>query len=236
MSITNELSKLLQGEGCNIYGFADLRILPAEARDNYDYGILIGLSYTKEAMIENKNHQPQRYYDEMGAINKRLPQLAILIAEFLESQSYAAHAKTPEAVRQEKTHVHFNTILPHKTVATLAGVGWIGKNAMLITKEAGSALRLVTVLTNAPLECGTPITKSKCPDGCMMCVNVCPGKAPKGSLWEVGMEREVFFDSEACYAAARKRCKETLNKDETICGLCMSNCPFTKAGLGMGGQ
>jgi len=232
MSLSRDLSELLRKEGCNIFGFADLRCLPSEHRFGFDYGILIGLSYTKEAMEENKNNKPQRYYSEMADINKRLPRLANIAADFLTKQGYRAHAKTAEVVSEEKTNYFFNTILPHKTVATLSGVGWIGKCAMLVTKEAGSALRLVTVLTNAPLECGTPITKSKCPPSCMVCVNICPGKAPLGGIWEVGVGRDEFFDPEACYAAARARAKEYLGVNETICGQCVSHCPFTKIGLG----
>jgi len=232
MNITHALSLLLQNEGCDIFGFADLCCLPSEARNGFDYGIIIGLSYTKEAMKENKNNRPGRYYDEMVVINSELPRLANLTAEFLISCGYDAYAKTAEVIRQEKTNATFNTILPHKTVATLAGIGWIGKTAMLVTKEVGSALRLVSVLTDAPLEIGTPITKSKCPIGCMTCVKICPGNASTGIPWEVGLERDVFFDPDECYLAARARAKELLGIDETICGLCISHCPFTKVGLG----
>jgi len=227
-----QLSNLLNQEGCNIFGFADLRQLPRETRHDYDYGIIIGAPYTKEAMEENKNRQPQRYYDEMQAINNRLTHLANLTADFLSEQGYRAYAKTKAAVSQEETNFHFNTILPYKTVATLAGIGWIGKTALLVTKEVGSALRLAAVLTNAPLECGIPIIKSKCPPNCMICVNICPGKAAKSKLWEAGMEREEFFDPDACYAAARASANVLLGKDETICGQCISHCPITMAGLG----
>jgi len=228
----NKLSALLKQETKIVHGFADLRQLPAEARHNYDYGIIIGVPYTKEAMEENKNRQPHRYYDEITDINNRLTQLAEHVADFLTSQGYKAYPKTKAAVSQEETYKYFNTILPHKTVATLAGIGWIGKTALLVTKEVGSALRLVTVLTDAPLECGTPITKSKCPPSCMICVNICPGKSSTGALWEAGMEREAFFDPQACYNAARAHAKELLGKDETVCGQCISHCPVTMAGLG----
>ena len=231
MTIIAGITNLLKKENCKIFGYADLRCLPAETRNNYDYAIIIGVPYTKQAMEENKDNKPRRYYDELTAINEELPRLAILTADYLKSQGYNAHAKTAAAVRQEKTNSRFSTILPHKTVATLAGIGWIGKCATLVTKEVGSALRLVTVLTNAPLECGIPITKSKCPQDCMICVNICPGKAPKGSQWEVGVEGDGFFDPHACYNAARARAKELLEIDETICGQCISHCPVTMAGL-----
>jgi epoxyqueuosine reductase QueG len=126
----------------------------------------------------------------------------------------------------------WRSILPHKTVATLAGIGWIGKCANLVTNEAGSALRFIVVLTNAPLDCGEPISKSFCPANCNICADVCPGNAPLGSLWEVGVDRNTFFDAHACSKAARARAKEKLGIDMAVCGLCISNCPFTQKGLG----
>jgi epoxyqueuosine reductase QueG len=36
----------------------------------------------------------------------------------------------------------------------LAGLGWIGKSCSLISPHFGPRLRLVTVLTNAPLKAG----------------------------------------------------------------------------------
>ena len=227
-NLNHEIIELLKNENCHIVGFADLQCLSKEVRQYFDYGILIGLSYTKEAMVENYNGLPQRYYDEFNAINKQLNKLAVLTADYLVSKGYKALAKVQTMVVQDKD---WRTVLPHKTVATLAGVGWIGKSATLVTNEVGSALRITVVLTNAPLECGEPIIKSLCPPNCNVCVNVCPGKAPKGILWEVGVDRDDFFDANACVRAARLRANETLGVNKTICGLCISNCPFTKKGL-----
>ena len=63
-ALNNKIIALLKQEGCNIVGFADLRGLSKEARQNFDYGILIALSYTKEAMCDNKNGMAQKYYAE----------------------------------------------------------------------------------------------------------------------------------------------------------------------------
>lgn len=229
MNISNELKLYLKGLGCNIFGFADLRCLAKEVRQNFDYGILIALSFSKEAMINNKNNSPQKYYDELNPMTKRLKNLAQLTEQYLVDKGYKALAKITSTVVSDED---FRTVLPHKTVATLAGVGWIGKCALLVTKEVGSALRMVVVLTNAPLECGTPVVKSKCSPNCTVCVDICPGKAPLGGLWEAGTDRNEFFDANACSIAAHKRGKELLDVDETLCGLCMANCPFTQRGLG----
>ena len=232
MFLNDEIIKLMKQENCNIVGFADLRCLSKEVRQNFDYGIVIALSYSKEAMQENTNGNIQPYYNEFKPKNPRLNQLILKIEQYLVYRGYKALAKTQSMTVQDED---LRTVLPHKTVATLAGIGWIGKCAMLVTDKVGSALRISVVLTNAPLECGVPITKSKCPPNCTVCADICPGKAPLDGdvpLWESNVDRADFFDANACCTAARKRAKEMLGIGDTLCGLCMSVCPFTKRGLG----
>jgi len=229
VSLNNEIVSLLNQEGCNIIGFADLRCLSKEVRQNFDYGILIALPFSKEALQENKNNMPQKYYEEHEPMTQRLYELADLTYKFLRSKGYKAFAKISPTVVQDED---YRTILPYKTVATLSGVGWIGKTAVLVTKEAGSAIRLTVVLTDAPLECGTPVTKSMCGPNCKICADVCPGKASLGGLWEAGIDRDNFFNAHACRTAARARAKTMLDIDDTMCGLCIANCPFTKNAFG----
>ena len=227
-NLNHEIIELLNHAGCGIIGFADLRCLPETARLHFDRGILIALPFTKEAMRENKNGAPQRYCAEHAPMTRRLNELKERTARFLIERGYEALIDTPASVIDDNT---LCSLLPQKTVATLAGIGWIGKCAMLVTNEAGSALRLTVVLTNAPLDCATPITESRCGD-CTACVDVCPGKAPLGGNWDVTTNRDDFFDAHACHRAARTRAKHFFGIDESLCGLCVSNCPYTKQGLG----
>ena len=230
MNLNDEIIELLKQEGCNLVGFADLRCLTKESRRNFDYGIVIAMPFSKEAMIANFN-SPQKYYEERRPMTQRLNKLRELTADYLISKRYDVLADFPTFSADDKDNL--TSILPVKTVATLSGIGWIGKCALLVTKEYGSALRMTVVLTNAPVDCGIPVTKSKCPPNCSVCVDICPGKAPLGVNWEAGIDREKFFDAHACYSTAQTRAKEKLGiEDDSLCGLCMSNCPFTKKGLG----
>jgi len=229
MSLDKEILALLKREGCNMIGFADLRCLPKETRQNFDTGILIALPYSKEAMRAHKNGSMQAYYAELKPMNQRLNELAFITAQYLMEKGYKALPQVPSTVVSD---ADWRAVLPHKTVATLAGVGWIGKCAMLVTKDVGSALRMSVILTNAPLDCGVPILKSLCPADCTVCMEACPGNAPRGGLWGADVDRNHFFDAHACRAAARAHAKVTLGIDYPLCGLCISNCPFTISGLG----
>ena len=229
MSLNTEIIEMLKQEGCDIVGFAALHSLPEEARKHYTCGIIMGLPFTKEAMQENREDLPQRYSGEHGPMNQKFTSLKKTVTDFLTDKGYDATSDTPASSVDSGT---LRALLPQKTVATLAGIGWIGKCAMLVTDAVGSALRLTVVLTNAPLDCGTPITKSKCSPGCNICVDICPGKAPQGALWEVGVDRDSFFNAQNCRTAARARAKSLLDIEAAMCGLCVSSCPFTKKGLG----
>ena len=108
-------------------------------------------------------------------------------AEFLTRNGYHAQANTTKVV---KANEDWRTPLPHKTVATRAGLGWIGKNCLLVTREYGSAVRLSSLLTDAPLPSDVPVTESYC-GNCTVCVSRCPAKALTGTLWtpETGREQ-----------------------------------------------
>jgi hypothetical protein len=69
------------------------------------------------------------------------------------------------------------TPLPHKTVATRAGLGWIGHCALLVTPAFGPALRISSVLTNAPRYHAVPIVRSRC-GTCRRCVEVFEPASP----------------------------------------------------------
>jgi len=84
------------------------------------------------------------------------------------------------------------TALPHKTVATNSGLGWIGKSALFVTGQVGSAVRLSSLVTNAPLEYGRSVTESKCVS-CMACTRACPAHAISGREWSVEIDRDDFL-------------------------------------------
>jgi epoxyqueuosine reductase QueG len=117
--------------------------------------------------------------------------------------------------------------MPHKTVAVSSGLGWIGKSALFLTEEYGSALRLISVLTDAPLECNEPITASKC-GNCTLCEKACPGHAISGQLWKPELDREDYFDAMACRKKAREIAANSIDRKITLCGKCIEVCPYTR--------
>jgi len=224
-TINQEILSLLTTTSDVLVGFADLRPLAKEVRQNFNYGVVIALPYSREAMDNSKIAPSQLHWEEYLAMGQRIPPILDEIADLLIQKQYKALALAKHNV---VVNEDLRTVLPYKTVATLAGIGWIGKCAALITHKYGSAVRMGVVLTNAPLECGEPITESLCPAQCTVCVDVCPGHAVKGELWEVGIDRDELFDARACQKAASAMARPDAPPYTVFCGLCVANCPFTQ--------
>ncbi len=98
-------------------------------------------------------------------------------------------------------------------MASAAGLGWIGRNNLLVSEQFGARVRLVTILTNLPLVIDSPSAKD-C-GSCCSCLSACPAGAIK-------MHQEEF-DHLRCYEQLRSFAK-TLHFSHNICGVCVKAC------------
>lgn len=111
---------------------------------------------------------------------------------------------------------------PLKTAATRAGLGWIGKNGLLVTEQFGPRVRLEAILVDMNLPINEPVTRSHCGD-CNKCVENCPIGCLKNMEWQAGMDRNKIIDVCAC-ADYRKSFVPTLGR-RLACGMCALACP-----------
>jgi len=111
---------------------------------------------------------------------------------------------------------------PHKTAATSAGLGWIGKTALFVSPEFGPAVRLATVFTDLELPAGEAITEGGC-GACRACVDACPAGCGRDVQWHAGMPRDELFDAGAC----RHQMTLFSGVEAQICGICIVACPYT---------
>ena len=165
------------------------------------------------------------HFEQYHALNARLDALAELAAGYRAERGCRALAQTTTTVVES---AGYRTPVPHKTCATRAGLGWVGKSALLVTPEFGPAVRLSSVLTDAAFDrLAEPIDASRC-GGCMKCPNACPGQAVRGRLWDVNTPRERLVDVGACRKAARALAAERIQEQITLCGKCIEACPYTQ--------
>lgn len=224
MNLSLELRNYLISEGATEAGFAD--ITDFTPKKGLNTGVIFYITYPKEIIRNMQNAPTQKYVDELVSLNTRLDELGIKCEEYLISKGYNAYAQTKKRLGTD--FGEFNSFeLPHKTIATRAGLGWIGKSALFTTKKYGSALRLSSVLTDAPLNIGTPVIKSKC-GKCRECRDACLGGAISGKEWNYKLKRNEFYDDKKCEKYALKVSEKNLGKADTVCGKCIYACPHTQ--------
>ncbi len=212
-----------------IYGFADLTGFLDPKFEGFNYGISIGRKLDDRIVDPVINGPTKEYYSHYRAINKDLEQLTIHISEDLNANGIESLNIEPTVSTSDldsKYSVMLRTDLSHKMVATRAGLGWIGKTDLFISKKIGPRLRLVSILLKTRvISKSKPVDKSRC-GTCNICVDICPAKAANGLLWDIKVKREDFFDPWKC----RKQCAEfgrvRLNTDARVCGMCVAVCPL----------
>jgi epoxyqueuosine reductase len=96
-------------------------------------------------------------------IRKRLGQLSDRIA-----------AAWPDSVIQ-RPFVDSAPVL-EKPLAEKAGLGWMGKNTLILHSEAGSWFFLGEIYTSLPLPIDAPTQPNRC-GNCSACLSICPTKA-----------------------------------------------------------
>ena len=165
MNLSSKLKNLLLKNGATEVGFADISdvsIIPG-----LNTGVVFYITYPKDIIERMVNAPTMEYVLKLIDINNQLDNLGLLTEEYLKDKGFNAYAQTKKRLGTDFGENN-SFELPHKTFATKAGLGWIGKSALLTTEKYGSALRLSSVLTDAPLETGTPILESKC-GNCNLC-------------------------------------------------------------------
>ena len=214
------LFRVLEDHGAALMGIGDLSGI---VQDEYTTGAAVAVPVPRNIVEDLKTAPTEEYYHMYYALNRKLDEIVEAGAAFLREKGYQARANTTKAVRTDET---WTTPLPLKTVATRAGLGWIGKSNLLVTPAYGSAVRLSSLGTNAPLPVAEPISESRC-GKCEQCVKLCPAHALTGTLWTAGMPRETLFRRIECYETQRFLMREHTGIETDLCGRCFAVCPHT---------
>ncbi len=174
--LNNWLAKEFHGEMSYMTAHGTKRSRPAELIASTQRVIAVRLNYLdmatdpKAIIASDTRAYVARYAlgrDYHKLIRQRLVKLWQRIHNFLEEQGlgeFNGRVFTDSAPILEKA------------LAEKAGLGWIGKNTLLLNREAGSWFFLGEIFTDIPLPVDDQIKDNHC-GTCTSCMDVCPTEA-----------------------------------------------------------
>lgn len=214
------LKKMSQKEGLDLFGVADISTIKHEFKispktlENLDRAICLGLRLSQSILSEMEEKPTKLYFHHYKIINSFLDQAALKIGNLIQKQGYSALAiPATQIIDWEKNTAH----LSHRKLGVLAGLGWIGRNNLLVNEKLGSQFRLVSILTDFPLKLDKPSGKD-C-GICRACVRMCPAGAIQESYAD--------FDHNKCFEKL-KSFQSQRQVEQFVCGVCVNACRGVK--------
>jgi epoxyqueuosine reductase QueG len=200
--------------GFGVCRLADIKtddfLLPEKTLRELPSAISIALHLSPAVLGTLEDHPNQLYEHHYRQVNFALDRLALDLATLIQSlEAQALPIAASQLVDWQNQRGH----LSHKRIAVGAGLGWLGRNNLLVTPRFGAQVRLVTILTDLMLEPDRPLDNG-C-GSCHACVAACPAKAIGESAAEF-----KHFD---CFALL-KEFQSKRYVSQYICGLCVKAC------------
>jgi len=203
--------------GASLFGVAKtaelegrVHSLSSKALEGLERAISMGFHLSARVLEDVVDGPTRLYFFHYQRVNMLLDELALKVTQFIQARGgQALPIPASQIIDWEKQLAHIS----HKHVAVQAGLGWIGRNNLLVTPKFGAHHRLVTVLTNMPLKADQPIPWG-C-NSCRACISSCPSQSIK--------ERPEDFDHIGCYHQMKALVKKA-GISQNICGLCVKAC------------
>lgn len=218
-----EIEAMLRSNGASLVGFSCVESAPSPDYPEFKYAVTIARKMS-DTVIETIDGRPtMSYFQHYRITNTKLDLLALCVVDFIEERGFRA---LPVAASQSTPYAkgEYRGIFPHKTGALLSGLGYIGKNGLLITEEFGPRVRFATVLTDMPLKAQRPMINDGC-GACLICKNACPAGAITGENYVVGAERGSVVDAKKC--SDHMKTYNDVGRG-AVCGICVAVCPKGK--------
>ncbi len=197
------------------YGYTEISY--SSFSEEYQSALVFAVPYEQQLRLED--YTEEAFDSSILNAKYKLEQILKDI-EFALIEEGISYYIPPVAQQDEE---ELKAVFSFKYAAVNAGLGWIGKNDVLITEEYGPRVRLSAVLIDYPFEYGNKITESQC-GSCTKCVDICPHKALTGANWDIHTLRSDLIDYHLCNQKRSAYIESHGRKN--ACGLCMIVCPY----------
>ncbi|ATW25477.1 4Fe-4S double cluster binding domain-containing protein [Candidatus Formimonas warabiya] len=209
--------------GATIVGFGDVSTGLAKEFRHMPTAISLAIKHPfPEDALENSTGAQTVYLHHYPELDRTLEGIQKRIVKWLRGLGWRALAIPPYSDRIDARFIaKLYPLFPHKTAATCAGLGWIGKNGLLVNSTFGARLSWATILTDAPLAVSeTPLYSSRC-GACRRCVDACPVGALLNVKWSRSKPNRPLVNFDACRSQLAKNHQET---GVFACGQCILAC------------
>ena len=180
----------------------------------FDRAISLGKRLSDPIIEDIKDRPTLLYFHHYRQLNFFLDRGAFLLSSRIQNQGFQAlPIPASQMIDWDKQRSHVS----HKMVGQEAGLGWIGRNNLLVNPQLGSRYRLVTILTDMPLEPDKVLDRD-CGE-CRECLATCPAHAIK--------ENQEDFDHWACFDKLKEFRRQGI-VGQHICGVCVKACKGPK--------
>jgi epoxyqueuosine reductase QueG len=148
----------------------------ADVAAGLDSAVVIGIRLSGPVLETVERAPTWTYYHHYRMVNMALDQAALHLAGECMRMGYRSFPLPASQILEwDRLRAH----LSHREVGALAGIGWRGRNNLLVHPEYGSQVRYTTILTDMPLE-GAEVSSESCGD-CMAWSRA----NPAGTVWPV---------------------------------------------------
>ena len=229
MDIIKQITSVIPFPDKYLMGHADMTGLLTGKYSAFRYAISLARKLDDTIVNSLRGGPTRPYFDHYHQVNAELADVVKKVSAAL-TQAGMLNAPIPITVNDSELPDDYEKTLrmpfSHKMAATRAGLGWIGKTDLLITRKFGPRVRLATVLLEKEIHAiGKPITTSRC-GKCNICVVKCPARAANGKLWDVKTDRDLFYNPFICREKCRELSLKNLNEEISLCGICVFVCPI----------
>lgn len=178
--------------------------------------VIVAAVHILDSVCDDLPYSRYEYTNQFFALNALLNSVSTKIARFLEERGYRSLPIPPAYPRINK---EIAGILSHRHAAVAAGIGELGLNNLLITRRFGPRVRLVTIVTEAPLRPDGACQGRLCEEWRKKCELACVKNCPTGALESGGTLNKTkclhYQEQIMPWSAVELRC-----------GLCVGSCPI----------
>lgn len=196
--------------------YHDLRVDPAKMEEGTKSCVVLLKNYYREADKLAGGLRIARYAhgdDYHDVLWDRMRELAA----FIHAESGAEVATRPATD---------SAPLLERDLAALAGLGWVGKNAMLINPEIGSFCFIAEVLVDLDLEPTDELVPDRC-GTCSRCIDACPTNAIV-SPGVIDARRCISYLTIELRSPIPRRLRPLIGDLLFGCDICQAVCPWNR--------